>query len=104
MPHSDVTGQALRPLFPPSPRPHFFSEAHQGVHDISVRLETRVGYVCHRREEDIKQDVTCCKIYSASWCIPVLAKAFAVFPCLCTYMCNVEHLVHKALLLPLPRR
>ena len=43
--------------------------------------------------------VTCCKIYSASSCVPVLANDFAMFPCF-MYMCNVEHRVHKTLLLP----
>ena len=49
-------GLALRPLFPPPSRSRFLPEADQGVHDIFVRLETRVGHVHHRREEDIKQE------------------------------------------------
>ena len=42
--------------FPAPPCPCIFSEAHQGVHDTFVRLKTRVGHVCHRREKYIKQE------------------------------------------------
>ena len=39
---------SLRP--PPAP---FFPQLYQSVHDPFVRLETRGGHVCNRREEDV---------------------------------------------------
>ena len=57
MPQSNVfrTGS----LAVPSPRPtapRFLPKMHQSVHDVSVRLETLVGYVYNRREENIEQE------------------------------------------------
>ena len=43
--------------FPRPPRPLFLLEVHQSVHDVFVRLETRVGYVYNRREEDVEHEV-----------------------------------------------
>ena len=41
---------------PPPPRPLFLPRVHQSVHDVFVRLETRVGHVYNRREEDVEQE------------------------------------------------
>ena len=39
--------------FPPPPPAPFFPQLYQSVHDPFVRLETRGGHVCNRREEDV---------------------------------------------------
>ena len=57
MPQSDVfrTGSPAVP----SPRPtgpRFLSQMHQSVHDVFVRLKTRVGYVYNHREESVEQE------------------------------------------------
>ena len=42
-----------------SPRPLYlllFFQVHQSVYDAFVRLETRVGHVYNRREEDVEQE------------------------------------------------
>ena len=43
------------PLIAP-PRLLFLPQMHQSIHDIFVRLETRVGHVCNRREEDVEKE------------------------------------------------
>ena len=50
MPQSDVA----RTLLVAPPRPRFFPQMHQSVHDVFVRLKTRV--VNSRREEDVEQE------------------------------------------------
>ena len=44
-------GLALRQLPPP-----FFPQVHESVHDVFVRLETRIGHVYNHREEYVKQE------------------------------------------------
>ena len=38
------------------PRALFLPQLHKSVHDMFVRLETRVGHVYSRREEDVEQE------------------------------------------------
>ena len=48
-------GLALRRLLSPAPRPRF-PQMYQNVHDVFVRLETRIGHVYNRCEEDVTQE------------------------------------------------
>ena len=41
---------------PRLPRPLFFPQVHQNIHDTFVRLGTHGGHVYNRREEDVEQE------------------------------------------------
>ena len=55
-PKAASPGLTLRQLLPPVPPPPFFPQVHQSVHDTFVRLETRIGHVYSRREDDVEQE------------------------------------------------
>ena len=48
-------GLAFRWLLPPPSRPCFFPKVHQSVHDVFVRLETRIDHVYNRCKKNVKQ-------------------------------------------------
>ena len=57
MPQSSVARTGAPVVASPRPlAPLFFPQVCQSVHDVFVRLETRVGGVCNRREEYVEQE------------------------------------------------
>ena len=54
MPQSDVIGTGSTLVDPP--RPRLLTPMPQSVHDVSVRLGTRVGHAYNLRKEDVEQE------------------------------------------------